>query len=1430
MFLGDSIGRAVEELWQLAMTMASLKHIAGMVTQELAMTSASTGLDEDNKQTTESHRPSQVDKTEADSDKCFAKNEIIANEEAKQDSIEENTLHTWTKGFKNNEVKEHDEISMVAHQLPTLDTPHESFELPVSMVAHIIIPNDEEDLNTSMIAHQTSDECNSVKPATDDEIEIDQTANRSICSMYAHKTTNIDTLDESSEYQVSMVAHYQHISEEGFMDHVDFTTSMISHQTEEHYNVEGYQVEEIEEVDECDTFEIIEMTQQSDVVEGQDTIFDHTLYPQETSQEVRLEGKPKVESIIVDQREEEVKDESPFISSMVGHQLTIKNNQELFERPPSMVSHCINIDWESVDETNINISMIAHHISISDIDKITPVIEEIKKDSENIPYFITSMCAHETSSIEVPAESSECQVSSVSHHHIINEPVDHVEDAQNIVIEQTEEYYTVRDSQIEEIKPIQNKENNEEDKSTSLSSMVANQLPAIGIQLEVLDIPLSMASHVVAINDTEDIFQTPQNISMVVHQITLDDKCFDHNNTIEKNKMSDEKVADEENIIISSIINQEISPIETQSEFSAEEEYKEEKIIQYFTTGLDFCEVYDESTFIISMVAHQLSPMDIAQEVSEIPITMVYHMFKKDWEIEFLSHENSSMIAHQNMNGNIELCENVKVSIKNEANYENQLMNKEKVLIVNDNSLITSMCTHKTSHLETLEEDFDHQISMVSHYQHIPAEIYDADNLSMVCHQTTNQSHNSEICPPRITNILNIDDVLIPTESSYFTSMAAHQVPAADTQFYISVVPVSMAAHVTTSQELEEGDISMIVHHTKDTNLINIQEDYIKETSVVFVEAPSCLNIVVEEKFSSVESDIIPSLEVQFERQVNKNAIMEEITAVSERVMDEPLSYVEENTNEAVSSESELPFISSMVAHQQTYLELPNEFSTFIVSSVSHGCMSAHYQEDQGLVQSMLTHHKPGEILNENIIEKSNFEEEKSEQFISLVSHQHPFSGAQNQDGEFLVTAVSHRTPEEYHSSIQLETSMLAHNANESHDSFESYHNDQALADQIEEEIIKPNNKIESPKLVGHIINSYTEGTHEENEKNSCLGKSPVGKEDEEEISETNDNFENIAPINEVENSYSSKLTRIQKLQRLVEDEIEEFENKRKNNSKIIENDVEITETHIVSNVKNVEFNLCIVTHKHLEENYVEENPQPILYEKFDEEYENNSTDNESMVTSTESLNSVICTTSEHFKVIHEQSLDVDDNYSETDSEQEDYEENVIQASCTLENNSPVIITASSLPSSDLQGEEESTEEEEEQEIEQNHEIETNKQEEKSCESQSSDEQEDFDELKMHLRKLPRRSSNAATKIRETELLNSFFKEGLNETEEKCKIKSEEKLRTSSITLATFNESVKKQTYKIRFKVSLTKDTAKSSVLQYLFGCFGGQKLFHQQQ
>merc|ERR1712183_1043172 len=173
-------------------------------------------------------------------------------------------------------------------------------------------------------------------------------------------------------------------------------------------------------------------------------------------------------------------------------------------------------------------------------------------------------------------------------------------------------------------------------------------------------------------------------------------------------------------------------------------------------------------------------------------------------------------------------------------------------------------------------------------------------------------------------------------------------------------------------------------------------------------------------------------------------------------------------------------------------------------------------------------------------------------------------------------------------------------------------------------------------------------------------------------------------------------------------------------------------------------------------------------------------------------------------------------------SDYENEEESIIQASCTLENNTPVVITSSQLPSMDLKTEE----------ISPMHEEQTNTGEENSYKEEQGKQQTnyEFDELKIQLRKTPRRSSNATTKIRETELLNSFLDEECKDTKEKCKKKPQEKTRKNSITLATLNESVKKQTYKIKFKVSLNTDTSKSSVLQYLFGCFGGEKLFHQQK
>merc|ERR1711892_1184425 len=122
-----------------------------------------------------------------------------------------------------------------------------------------------------------------------------------------------------------------------------------------------------------------------------------------------------------------------------------------------------------------------------------------------------------------------------------------------------------------------------------------------------------------------------------------------------------------------------------------------------------------------------------------------------------------------------------------------------------------------------------------------------------------------------------------------------------------------------------------------------------------------------------------------------------------------------------------------------------------------------------------------------------------------------------------------------------------------------------------------------------------------------------------------------------------------------------------------------------------------------------------------------------------------------------------------------------------------------------------------------------------NCEQESNENKDQFDDLKMHLRKIPCKSSNIETKIRETELLSSFFKDSSNQTiepkeDKKAQTKVQEKTKKSLMTIATLNENVQKQTYKIRFKVNLTSNSSKSSVLQYLFGCFGGEKLFHKRK
>merc|ERR1712179_223255 len=105
-------------------------------------------------------------------------------------------------------------------------------------------------------------------------------------------------------------------------------------------------------------------------------------------------------------------------------------------------------------------------------------------------------------------------------------------------------------------------------------------------------------------------------------------------------------------------------------------------------------------------------------------------------------------------------------------------------------------------------------------------------------------------------------------------------------------------------------------------------------------------------------------------------------------------------------------------------------------------------------------------------------------------------------------------------------------------DSIKENDDSQIIIDQAENTEENFNNE-----LVENRINSYTEGTVDEKNEDSFHEKRPVGRD---YINENKDNGENIA----LKSPFTKRLTRIQKLQRLVEDEIEEFENKRKNNVK----------------------------------------------------------------------------------------------------------------------------------------------------------------------------------------------------------------------------------------------------------------------------------------
>merc|ERR1712156_520181 len=282
-------------------------------------------------------------------------------------------------------------------------------------------------------------------------------------------------------------------------------------------------------------------------------------------------------------------------------------------------------------------------------------------------------------------------------------------------------------------------------------------------------------------------------------------------------------------------------------------------------------------------------------------------------------------------------------------------------------------------------------------------------------------------------------------------------------------------------------------------------------------------------------------------------------------------------------------------------------------------------------------------------------------------------------------------------------------------------------------------------------------------------------------------------------NTYKLQLTRIQQLQKLVEDELEEFESKRKDKVNI----EQATETQIVNIVKGVEFitNIC------MKQTLVDEEESKDCY---------------------------------HPK--EEQLFSEDEDFSE----QTTWGEDLIHASCTLRNDNTVAIRSNfvnsshSLDKADIADKQKLQDKSQENYNNERNLTEANNE---SAEATATTDS-GLNDLKLQLRAPPRKSKSKETKIRDKQLLDSLFgdtehsgnilmtdnNEGEKDPTTKPSILKPSKTPVK-IATATFNENVKKQSYRIKFKIKLDENSQKkqSSVLRYLFGCFGGEKLFNAQ-
>merc|ERR1711953_1126654 len=603
-------------------------------------------------------------------------------------------------------------------------------------------------------------------------------------------------------------------------------------------------------------------------------------------------------------------------------------------------------------------------------------------------------------------------------------------------------------------------------------------------------------------------------------------------------------------------------------------------------------------------------------------------------------------------------------------------------------------------------------------------------------------------------------------------------------------------------ENFTEPQTSMLTHYNniyyetleKVKEITNIEEDVTEDDTDI--EALETIQEVSEiydtsEQTDITETEFVEDIEDFPTLNLNDVDILDTISKdIHEPTLDKTKLLVESNkdaiADEPVDSEdARFELIPSLQCHFMTSLEYDGEK---VPSHVAH------------------------QVSNENTEEND---------FLSQISHQANMIPQHEEMRE-----VSETTPALQYQCQYDDTEDIADICNDEHTVNEEV--TETRAPQIEEDQAGLFEDSIDGNETPHDIENSSKLPHEE--EISCIetksASEPSEKEDQSSLNDTeNEGAKQDDQSSATENSekegsiqsYKLQLTRIKELQKLVEDELEEFDTKRKIKSNL----VQATETQIVNIVKGIEFRSEIKITQLAEE---------------DEDLDKTEDDVDPITDISDTNNNEILDEEED---IEEDGLDI----SDSEKDLSEGEENLIHASCILKRDNTVAISSnfiSSQSQTQIGTEDPNISiEETEPETSEGEDVETREdQNEPHGEECRTDEDKREPDLKYQPRAPPRKSVTLETKIRDKQLLDSMLSqqkatENIPDEEKKEKKEIPQKPsilkpNKSSISLAaSLNENVKKRSYRIKFRIKVNdKSPKESSVLRYLFGCFGGERLF----